>query len=100
MGFGSTKSRRTQAARKHADRKHTCSRCGRVVYGNGYYNHKRACHGIKRIEILVWECAACGKNNMSATVSGKLICGYCKRVYVKHKGEWDDELMLKADQGR
>lgn len=43
MSFGSTHEKRQQAARKHADTKHTCPICGKVCKGNGYANHKRAC---------------------------------------------------------
>jgi ribosomal protein L37AE/L43A len=43
MAYGRTASQRREAARKHARDKHTCPRCGREVYGNGYQNHKRAC---------------------------------------------------------
>lgn len=43
MSFGATHEKRQQAARKHADTKHTCPICGKVCRGNGYANHKRAC---------------------------------------------------------
>ncbi len=101
MGFGKTKSRRRQAARAHARKKHTCPRCGRVVYGNGYYNHKRACKGVpKPVEIVMWACNDCGKLNMTDVRDVKIICGYCKRTYVKYKGKWTDELDLKMEQLR
>lgn len=43
MGYGTTASRRRQAGRKHATRTHQCPRCGRLIRGNGYYGHKKAC---------------------------------------------------------
>ncbi len=27
----------------HAKRRHECKRCGKVIFGNGYQNHRRAC---------------------------------------------------------
>jgi hypothetical protein len=41
MPFGGSKSRRQQAARKHAEREHECPICGRTVRGNGYYMHRK-----------------------------------------------------------
>lgn len=38
MSYGVSNKRRAQA---HAKRKHTCSRCGKVVFGNGYANHRK-----------------------------------------------------------
>lgn len=29
--------------RAHAKHPHECQYCGKIVYGNGYYMHKRAC---------------------------------------------------------
>ncbi len=43
MSFGGTASKRRQAAQKHANRKRTCSLCGRVIYGNAFYIHRKAC---------------------------------------------------------
>lgn len=42
MPYGATRERRSQAGRKHATRKKTC-RCGRVIFGNAFGNHKAKC---------------------------------------------------------
>lgn len=46
MGFGATRSRRQQAARKHAQRERTC-RCGRTIRGNAYFRHRAVCDAAK-----------------------------------------------------
>lgn len=49
-GFGSTASRRRQAARKHADRVHVCPLCSREIRGNGYYRHRESCRRLNKKE--------------------------------------------------
>lgn len=42
MSFGSSASRRREASRKHALHEHKC-RCGRIINGNAYYQHRKSC---------------------------------------------------------
>jgi hypothetical protein len=58
MPFGGSKSRRQQAARKHAEREHECPICGRTVRGNGYYGHFRACKAKHCNTYLHFACGA------------------------------------------
>jgi hypothetical protein len=43
MSFGRTADARRAAAKKHANRYHTCPYCGRVIRGNAFYRHKQVC---------------------------------------------------------
>jgi DNA-directed RNA polymerase subunit M/transcription elongation factor TFIIS len=45
------------AARKHVQNVHVCPRCGKVVRGNGYGNHLRACEAVQSGQK---RCGACG----------------------------------------
>lgn len=40
---GTISEARRRSAKKHAERPHNCPVCKRVVFGNGYKNHFRAC---------------------------------------------------------
>lgn len=62
--------RRAQA---HARRSHTCGKCGRVCYGNGYANHKAAC----RVHFP-------SKENPELTRCGRRVGGYVKLVEGHH----------------
>lgn len=45
-------------AQAHARRRHECPRCGKVCFGNGYANHKKACKiHIRYVGDVAW-CSA------------------------------------------
>jgi DNA-directed RNA polymerase subunit RPC12/RpoP len=46
-----------------------------------------------KVEIIEFECSACGKKSTSIVKKGKLICQHCKYVYIMVNGEWVPEKM-------